>query len=254
MSDDDTAIAELLRLLQTPEARAAIGREAQTSILKTLFGRRTDSFDVDKLAWLAAAVSSAEYAIEHMSGVQRCGSNFELLSLALDAVSLEGLFLEFGVYSGSTIQHIAAQRPHDTIYGFDSFEGLPESWRDGFPQGMFALGEIPALGPNVELIKGWFDRTLPAFCAAHAGAKAAFIHIDCDLYSSTQTILAQLKSCIASGTVIVFDEYFNYPGWQKHEYKAFHEFCSSNNTVYRYIGMVPDHQQVAVRVLAGGSV
>jgi hypothetical protein len=252
MPQDDIDATELLRLLETPEAKAAIAREAQTSILRTLFGMRSDSYDVDKLAWLVAAVSSAEYAIEHMSGVRRCGSNFELLSVALAAVSLQGLFLEFGVYSGTTINRIAVQRPHDTIYGFDSFAGLPERWRDGFPKGMFALaeGELPAVRPNVELVKGWFDATLPAFCAAHTGQKAAFIHIDCDIYSSTQTILAQLKPCIAPGTVIVFDEYFNYPGWKKHEYKAFREFCSSSNTVYRYIGMVPHHQQVAVRVLA----
>jgi predicted O-methyltransferase YrrM len=251
MPEDDTAMTELLRLLQTPQINAEIARESEDSVIRALFGR-WDSFDVDKLAWLAAGIDSAQYATEHMSEAQRCGNNFELLSCALAAVALPGLFLEFGVYSGSTIAHIAALRPHDTIYGFDSFEGLPESWREGFPKGRFALAEseLPVVCSNVELIKGWFDRTLPSFCAAHAGKQAAFIHIDCDLYSSTQTILAQLKPCIAPGTIIVFDEYFNYPGWQKHEYRAFREFCGSSNTVYRYIGLVPHNQQVAVRVVA----
>jgi hypothetical protein len=28
---------------------------------------------------------------------------------------------------------------------------------------------------------------------------------------------------LASGSVIVFDEYFNYPGWKVHEFKAFQD-------------------------------
>ena len=37
------------------------------------------------------------------------------------------------------------------------------------------------------------------------------------------------------GTVIIFNEYFNYPNWRNHEYKAFQEFVKENNVKYDYI-------------------
>ena len=42
-----------------------------------------------------------------------------------------GLFLEFGVFEGNSIQTIS-KNTDNIVYGFDSFEGLPEKWRDGF--------------------------------------------------------------------------------------------------------------------------
>jgi hypothetical protein len=50
----------------------------------------------------------------------------------------------------------------------------------------------------------------------------------------------------------VFDEYFNYPGWQQHEVRAFAEYCRANAVTYQYIGLVPHHQQVAVRITGRG--
>jgi hypothetical protein len=48
--------------------------------------------------------------------------------------------------------------------------------------------------------------------------------------------------------VIVFDEYFNYPGWQLDEFRAWQEFVAKNAIKYEYIGYVSRHQKVAVRV------
>ena len=50
---------------------------------------------------------------------------------------------------------------------------------------------------------------------------SSFLHIDSDLYSSARTVLFLLHEQIVSGTIIEFDEYFNYPNWKQHEYKAF---------------------------------
>ena len=61
----------------------------------------------------------------------------------------------------------------------------------------------------------------------------AFIHVDCDLYSSTKTIFSLLSDRIVPGTIILFDEYFNYPNWQQHEYKALQEFVDTKNIKYR---------------------
>ena len=77
----------------------------------------------------------------------------------------------------------------------------------------------------------------------------ALLHVDCDLYSSTVTILDNLHKQIVPGTVIVFDEYINYPGWQLDEFKAWQEYVKKHNIRYEYIGRVSKHQKVAVRVV-----
>ncbi|HQT68520.1 MAG: hypothetical protein B7Z78_05610 [Rhodospirillales bacterium 20-60-12] len=208
-----------------------------------LLGRGVDGFDVDRLIMLAAGIDSANFAATCMNNVTRYGNAFQLLSQAIARANPDGLFLEFGVASGTTINHMAGQLA-GKIYGFDGFEGLPEDWRPGFPTGAFAQTP-PAVAANVELVIGWFNQSLPRFLDTHTGP-VSFMHVDCDLYSSTKTIFDLLGPRIRSGTVIVFDEFFNYPGWRIHEFKAFMEFVGSYGLKYEYFGMVPSHQQVGV--------
>lgn len=222
------------------------------SDLENMFSRKSpDSLDIDRVSWLRAALSSCEYAEKHMRSAIRCASPNELLAHCLSIAPQDGLILEFGVYMGNSIRQIAQRRSDHAIYGFDSFEGLPEAWRPGFDKGAFALDELPAVPSNVILIKGWFDNTLPPFVSAaiEAGKKVSFLHIDCDIYSSTVTIFSELRSMIVPGTVILFDEFFNYPMWEMHEAKAFEEFCASTGIACEFIGLVAHYQQVAVRVL-----
>ena len=80
----------------------------------------------------------------------------------------------------------------------------------------------------------------------------ALLHVDSDLYSSAVTVLNTLNHQLVEGTVIVFDEYMNYPGWQLDEFKAWQEFVSKNNIKYEYIGYVSKHQKVAVRITKRG--
>jgi hypothetical protein len=194
-----------------------------------------------------ALVETADYVDTHMPHLDSFGSAFDLLTAALTHVKdRNGLFLEFGVFSGQTINHVAA-RIDGQIYGFDSFEGLPERWRDGLGPGYFKVAELPAVRKNVVLIKGWFDKTLPVFLKDHS-QRVAFLHVDCDLYSSTKTIFDLLGSQIQDGTVIVFDEYFNYAGWREGEYKAFQEFLKTSGLTYEYLGYNRYQEQVAVKI------
>ncbi|SVB89317.1 uncharacterized protein METZ01_LOCUS242171, partial [marine metagenome] len=77
----------------------------------------------------------------------------------------------------------------------------------------------------------------------------SFLHVDCDLYSSTVTIFDALGTRLQSGAIILFDEYYNFPRWQQHEHKAFQEFVQTSGTRYEYIAYSVTGQQVAVRVL-----
>jgi hypothetical protein len=197
---------------------------------------------------LQRTVDYIERALPDATGFD---SQREVTEFTLGAVKTEGHYLEFGVVTGGTIRFIARRIGGRTIHGFDSFAGLPEAWA-GFNLGRGAFsvrGRLPRVPSNVTLHRGWFHETLPQWLTQHSG-QVAFIHIDCDLYSSTQTILTLLKDRIVPGTVILFDEYFNYPNWQQHEFKAFQEFVREHAVKYRYLGYA--RQQVAVRIEAIG--
>jgi len=77
----------------------------------------------------------------------------------------------------------------------------------------------------------------------------AFVHIDSDIYESAKSIFKYLKDQIITGTVIVFDEFFNYPSWEKGEFKAFMEFVNQTGKNYEYITYNRKHEQVSVKIL-----
>ena len=172
----------------------------------------------------------------------------ELISYALNKTEgCSGYYLEFGVFTGGTIRYMAKKKPNIIFHGFDSFEGLPEDWF-GMPliKSSFSLkGSLPKVPGNVTLHKGWFNEILPDWRRNNPD-KVAFVHIDCDLYSSTIDILENLAERFQVGTIILFDEYFNYPNWENHEFKAWKEFVAKYGIHYQYIGYA--RQQVAVRI------
>lgn len=182
-----------------------------------------------------AQSESADYVAEHMPHALVMPSWEGVLEHASDTTTIEGMYLEFGVRTGGTIDLIARRNPAQTIHGFDSFEGLPEPWSGWWAsEGAFKRTAIPKVRDNVELVVGWFDNTLPGFMEEHSGP-VAFVHADADLYSSTKTILDNVGPRLRPGSVIVFNEYFNYPNWRAHEYQAWQEFCGANEVTYDYL-------------------
>ena len=157
--------------------------------------------------------------------------------------------LEFGVADGASLRYVAS-RVARSFHGFDSFEGLPEHWSGTFERkGKFGrAGALPPVPANARLYAGWFADTLPRFLAEHASEAIAFVHVDCDIYASTATIFQQLRDRLRPGTVLVFDEYFNYPNWQRHEWRAFQEFVRDTGTGYTYLGFAQKNGHVAVRL------
>ena len=188
-----------------------------------------------------ATKDSVKYICEKASNSVMLGNRKQLLKFALkeyvkNSEYKDKLFLEFGTYKGELINFCSSLIPEAKFYGFDSFEGLPESFSI-WKRGRFDIkGKLPKVNKNVSLIKGYFNETLPKFLEEHK-EKAAFIHIDCDLYSSTKTIFDNIYDRIVPNTVIQFDKYYNYPGWRNHEFKAFQEFCKKYSVEYEYIGI-----------------
>jgi predicted O-methyltransferase YrrM len=240
--------ATLAGLLARPVIQQALATTVESVVQSRVFGRASDSYNIDSLAFLTAAIDSGLYAAAHMANAHRFPHAPALYDFSVSCTAGTGMVLEFGVFSGRSINHIARLLPGRTVYGFDSFEGLPESWRPGFERGAFKRPDLPDVVDNVQLVVGWFNNTLPGFVRSKPNETLALLHVDCDLYSSTKTIFSELADRIVPGTIIIFDEYFNYPEWRVHEYKAFQELKQSRGISYEYIGVVPSHQQVAVRV------
>ena len=192
----------------------------------------------DSAAWLGTIVMSGSAYPDKWS----------LLEASLKTAAVrDGLYCEFGVYNGASINFIA-ERTRSVVHGFDSFEGLPEDWRPGREKGVFKVDALPSVRENVELHKGWFDVTLAAFKETQLGP-LVFAHIDADLYSSTEIIFGVLGDWIVPGTVLQFDEYFNYPGWRDGEHKAFENFQATRNAKIEFIGYVPGDEQIAVKII-----
>jgi len=150
-----------------------------------------------------------------------------------------GSWLTFGVGWVYTFRELNRARnrynPGSKFFGFDGWQGLPENWRTGMPKGTFAINPEQVkwkykYDPNVIFIDGLFDQTLNAENKAKLGS-VSLINIDCDLYSSTKTVLERYGDLLKKGTIIIFDEFYhpeNEWEWWKHEALAFYEYLKKN--------------------------
>ncbi|MFN3274285.1 MAG: TylF/MycF/NovP-related O-methyltransferase [Paracoccus sp. (in: a-proteobacteria)] len=194
-----------------------------------------------------AAEDSARYIYENFREVQVFIHRHETVGFAAKAAHIDGIFVEFGVDQGATINQIAKTRPERKVFGFDSFRGLPENWSGtGLTRGRFDRGgQMPQVPPNVELVPGWFNESVPVWKRDHTGP-IAFCHVDCDLYSSTVTIFTELEDRFRPGTIILFDEYFGYSDWRGGEHKAFLEMIA--RTGFTYKALAVSHMGFAVEL------
>ena len=192
------------------------------------------------------------------------------LKHALQKVSLSGHVVEFGVYQGLTLKIISDHFSKQTVWGFDSFEGLPETWfkksevgsrQAQHPPGRFALGqdELQVIvnqfaKRKVTLVPGWFNQTIVPWMNDNPGV-VSFLHIDCDLYSSTIDILNLLNDRIVPGTVIVFDEMYpwndfkQYDLWEQGEFRALSEWIHRHQRSFRTLYR-SEHQQCSIEVIS----
>jgi predicted O-methyltransferase YrrM len=232
--------AELLAALNRIDesVRAVVTRIADTEYR----ARRDISYAQDQ----QAAQQSASFVLENMPTAKVFWESRDTLRHALGEIKGPGLALEFGVATGATLRIIAETVGADrSVAGFDVFTGLPETWRTGFPEGEFAQ-EPPDI-PGATVIAGLFEDTLPTYLAG-IDEPIAFMHVDCDLYSSTKTVLDLTGERLAPDAVLVFDEFFNYPGWQQHEYRAWTEFLARTGRSFEYLAYTGNNEQVVVRL------
>ena len=192
-------------------------------------------------------------SVAYLSNLEALPPSFptarELLQYALTQAPDRGSVVELGVYKGATIRFIANRLSPRRVHGFDTFTGLPVRWAGNLST-FDAGGQLPKVPDNVDLHVGRFDESLPGWVDDHE-EQIALMHVDCDIYESASSAFSCLSKRIGAGTVIVFDEYFNYPGWQRHEFKAFQEFVAANRITYSYLGY--SRIQMAVQIDSVGA-
>jgi hypothetical protein len=138
-----------------------------------------------------------------------------------------GLVLEFGCGECRTTRQLAEMAYPNMVHGFDSFTGLPEDWtfqsgRPFMPKGSNLFTRPTDLPDNIRIWPGLFADTVPGMLAWNVG-RVGFLHIDCDLYSSTTYVLDALADRL-DDAVIAFDECDGHQVYRENEYRAFIEF------------------------------
>jgi hypothetical protein len=154
-----------------------------------------------------------------------------LLHLMDRTRGVPGDIAECGVHKGGSLVPMAIHAQQEGIrkklFGFDSFEGLPDSvafdaelggphaeWkRPGEMNDTTAglvLSKLRRFGvaDDVELVKGFFEATL----SGYSDRRFSLVHLDCDIYSSYKECMAFFYPRLNPGGVILLDEY-NDPPW-----------------------------------------
>jgi hypothetical protein len=166
-------------------------------------------------------------------------SPYPVVQHVLDTYQPAGTAIEFGTGSGESTRLIAA---HMRVISFDSFEGLPEKWRDGYEKG--SCQYPPPDIDNATLVAGWFADTLPHF--SFDGLDIGLVHFDADLYSSTATALQHVGPHLRAGCFIIFDEFQNHPDAEQDEQRAWEEYVEQIGVTWEPVAH--GYQELAIKL------
>ena len=164
--------------------------------------------------------------------------------------SIRGMWLEFGVRDGYSARffskHALKLSNNQQLFGFDSFAGIRDQWSSiGEPKGSFSRSGIePPKIDGCVFIKGWVEETLINFLESNEGP-VAFVHFDLDVYAPTKYALEMLKDRLQKGSIIIFDEFHGYPGWELNEKRALDEVLDFSN--YQFIAF--SRKQAAIQII-----
>ena len=207
-----------------------------------------------KVRWLKRTLLDSTWFYRLVEIFDRRSEN-RLTELGMIAQAMEfakinevgGDYFEFGLWQGKTFQYAHKMMRRYSLHGmklrgFDSFQGLPDHARTNdniWHAGQFAYSRA-ALEKDLrnygfrfidyELVEGFYDASLNDGLVRGLKAKqvrAAIVYIDCDLYESTRPVLRFIANFLQNGTIVCFDDYFNYKGSRDQgEARALNEFCA----------------------------
>lgn len=157
---------------------------------------------------------------------------------------VSGDYVEFGSWGANTLNlaYAAMQRTGRVrpMWAFDSFLGLPPAqderdlhpgWHEGgagqggverFHEACAAHGIPPTA---YTAVAGYYEDSLPPLGTDAPPVDIAVAYIDCNMYTSTVSVLRFLAPRLKHGMVIAFDDYFCWsPDNVSAERSAFYEF------------------------------
>lgn len=159
---------------------------------------------------------------------------------------IDGCIVECGVWRGGMSAGMAEIFPDRKILLFDSFEGLPEAkeidgvsalkWQKNTSGTSYynncraemevAETAMKMSGTEFELIKGWFNETIPNYKLTE---KIAILRLDADWYDSTMECLENLYPKVEKNGIVIFDDYYTWDGCSR----ALHDYLSKIKSVSR---------------------
>ena len=205
--------------------------------------------------WLSSIISRINPAVIHNVEKYYAIKKVHYLS-AIE--NIEGDYLEFGVFTGSSFCHSIRccknlfsynkELSNTKFYGFDSFEGFGELENNDlhpfYTDQNFQTSynkvhkRVKNVSENLEfkLIKGFFSDTLKDSPQKMGIKKSRIVFIDSDTYSSSRDAFNFISSTIQLGTFIILDDYFSYRGNEnKGVALAFNDFIKKNNINVRNV-------------------
>ena len=211
-----------------------------------------------RLAYLTALPKLHHWVKHRAEGCPLFSDRFDLYRYVNETVLGDRAinYLEFGVFKGESIAQWARTNTDaaSEFIGFDTFEGLDETWRllmtETDMKSFDVKGILPATADDrVRFVKGYFQDTLPVFLRTFRPRHRLVIHCDADLYSSTLYVLTQCNEMMAAGTVVIFDEFSSI----LHEFRAFEDYCAAYRRNYRTLAATKAElsyfDQVAIELL-----
>lgn len=169
------------------------------------------------------------------------------LLLSQRALTVPGDIYECGVWKGGMSAGIAELLGKEKkYYLFDSFEGLPEAkeidgataieWQQDTQassyfencsaEERFAINAMAQTNVHHQIIKGWFNETLPSFKCSNP---IALLRLDGDWYESTLDCLKHLYPHVSNDGIVIIDDYYAWDGCSR----AVHHYLASINSSSR---------------------
>lgn len=126
---------------------------------------------------------------------------------------------EFGVHSGKSMIELRKLLHPSKLFGFDSFQGLPETSEiniNDWSRGRYASDRRNFLSKfkEFEFISGWYNESLTdSIVKEFQMQNASYIDIDCDLYESAIDALDFMfrNKLAVEGTLIGYDDFWVIP-------------------------------------------
>jgi len=182
--------------------------------------------------------------------------------MALKLNSITGDYVEFGSWGGKSLavahETLRALDENRHLWAFDSFQGLPEatSAHDEHPA-WGTGGRFVGMGTDVgggddpsarglrefhescarfgvprsayTTVVGFFEDSLRSLGATGAPTDIALAYVDCNMHSSSVTVLEFLEPRLKHGMIVAFDDYSMWsPDDVSGQRRALHDFATAH--------------------------